>query len=66
MGLRKFLTPKIINKYTDEYRKNGFKGILKKGGLAFLIGFILFYLIRDSILYIIIPYLVAKGVIDIF
>ena len=64
--IKKFLTPKIIDRYTDVYRKEGFKGVLKKGGWKLVVGFILYYLIRDSILYLLIPYLIAKGIIDVF
>lgn len=38
---------------------------VKKLGWRFIIAFILFYLIRDTILYIIIPYLIYKGVISV-
>jgi len=58
---RKFLTPKIIDDYTNTYREKGFKGVLKRGGWKLLVGFILFYLIRDSIIYLILPYLAGKG-----
>ena len=34
---------------------------VKSLGWKFMLAFILFYLIRDSILYILIPYLIAKG-----
>lgn len=34
---------------------------VKKLGWKFMLAFFLFYLIRDSILYILIPYLIAKG-----
>ncbi len=37
-------------------------GEVKKLGWKFVAAFILFYLIRDTILYIIIPYLIAKGI----
>jgi len=37
-------------------------GEVKKLGWKFITAFILFYLIRDTILYIIIPYLIAKGI----
>lgn len=37
---------------------------VKKLGWKFIAGFILFYLVRDTILYIIIPYLIVKGVIS--
>ncbi|MGH8016122.1 MAG: hypothetical protein ACREBV_08025 [Candidatus Zixiibacteriota bacterium] len=35
---------------------------VKSLGWKFMLAFILFYLIRDSILYILIPYLIAKGI----
>ena len=35
---------------------------VKKLGWKFVAAFILFYLIRDTILYILIPYLIAKGI----
>lgn len=34
---------------------------VKSLGWKFVLAFILFYLIRDSILYLLIPYLIAKG-----
>jgi len=37
---------------------------VKKLGWKFILAFILFYLIRDSIIYILLPYLVYKGVIN--
>lgn len=35
---------------------------VKKLGWKFIATFIMFYLIRDTILYIIIPYLIARGI----
>jgi hypothetical protein len=49
--------------YTAIYKKEGFKGIVKKGGWKILFYFFMFYLIRDTIIYILLPYLVVKGVI---
>ncbi len=37
---------------------------VKSLGWKFIVGFVLFYLIRDTILYILIPYLIYKGVIN--
>ena len=37
-------------------------GEVKKLGWKFVTAFILFYLIRDTILYILIPYLIARGI----
>ena len=34
---------------------------VKRLGWKFVLAFILFYLIRDSILYILFPYLIARG-----
>ncbi len=36
---------------------------VKSLGWKFIVGFILFYLIRDTILYILIPYLIYNGAI---
>lgn len=37
---------------------------VRKLGWKFIVAFILFYLIRDAILYLLIPYLIYKGVIS--
>lgn len=37
---------------------------VKSLGWKFILAFVLFYLIRDSILYILIPYLIYRGVIN--
>jgi hypothetical protein len=52
----KLLKPKWIQIWTEIIKKEGFKSFLKQKGWKFLVAFILFYLVRDSILYIIIPY----------
>ena len=63
---RNFLKPRLITKYTEIYVKEGFRGVIKKGGWKILFYFFIFYLIRDSILYLLIPYLIGKGFIDNF
>ena len=47
--------PKFINEWRDIKREGGYKLLLKKKGWQVIVAFFLFYLIRDSILYIIIP-----------
>ncbi len=42
-------------------KESGFKELLKKRGWKFLLIIISYYIVRDSILYIIIPYLIAIG-----
>jgi|TARA_B100001564_G_scaffold50087_1_gene37057 hypothetical protein len=46
--------------WIDAYKKGGIKELLSQHGWKVIIGFFLFYLIRDSILYIIIPWLGYK------
>ena len=60
--MRKFLKPAWIEKYTEIYRQSGWKGIIKKGGVKLIIVFFLFYLIRDSILYLLPLYLGLQGI----
>jgi hypothetical protein len=49
--------PKFLLGWLDIKREGGYKLLLKKKGWQVFVAFILFYLIRDSILYILIPYL---------
>ena len=60
--MRKFLKPVWIEKYTEIYRQSGWKGIVKTGGIKLIIAFFLFYLIRDSILYLLPLYLGLQGI----
>ena len=54
---------KFIQRYLAIYKESGFKGLIKEGGWKLLFFFFMYYLIRDSILYILIPYLIVKGII---
>ena len=56
--IKKKLIPKFIKPYIDIYRELGFSGLIKKGGYKLLITIIIFYLIRDTILYVI-PFLMV-------
>ena len=62
MKIRKLLQLKFLVEYVAVFKETGFKGVLKKGGWKILFYFFMFYLIRDTILYIIIPYLILKGI----
>ncbi len=61
MKIKKLLRVKFLEEYIAVFKEDGFKGVLRKGGWKILFYFFMFYLIRDSILYILIPYLVVKG-----
>ena len=52
-----FRHPKFLQNWLKLYRDGGFLYLLKEKGFVVLVSFFLFYLIRDSILYIVIPYL---------
>ena len=60
--------PDVHSEAAQQKKRRGFLkfpkswGEVKKLGWKFVTAFILFYLIRDTILYIIIPYLIAKGI----
>ncbi|NIV73234.1 MAG: hypothetical protein GWN44_11365 [Calditrichae bacterium] len=43
-------------------KEHGFKELLRQRGLKFLMVIVIFYLIRDTILYLIIPFLVAREI----
>jgi len=49
--------PKFLLEWLDIKREGGYKLLLQKKGWQVFVASILFYLIRDSILYILIPYL---------
>lgn len=44
-------------------KNHGFKELFKRRGWKFLLIIVSYYTVRDSVIYIIIPYLIAKGVI---
>jgi hypothetical protein len=47
-------------------KNHGLKELFKRRGWKFLLIIISYYAVRDSIIYIILPYLVAIGIIDFF
>lgn len=44
-------------------RKFGLKAVLRKRGKKFLLLIIAYYLVRDTLLYIIIPFFIARGIL---
>ncbi|MBE50045.1 MAG: hypothetical protein CMB92_04810 [Flammeovirgaceae bacterium] len=60
MSFMNNLMPNFIKENINYYKKNGLKKTIKKLGWKVVLLVFLFYLIRDSILYIIIPYFVAR------
>lgn len=58
-----FLKPKFLIEWNKIRKEGGYKLLIKKKGWNVVIAFIVFYLVRDSILYLLIPYLAIKGII---
>jgi len=58
-----FYKPKFIQTWLDIKRDGGYRLLIKKKGWKIVSVFILFYLVRDSILYLLIPYLAVQGAI---
>jgi len=56
--------PDFIREWGDIRRKGGYKLLVREKGWTVVLAFFIFYLIRDSILYLIIPYLMMKGIIS--
>tara|TARA_B100000700_G_scaffold73561_1_gene82075 strand:- start:842 stop:1033 length:192 start_codon:yes stop_codon:yes gene_type:complete len=59
----KFVKPKFFLEWNDIRKEGGLKLLLKQKGPIVLVVFFLYYLIRDTILYILIPVLIAKEII---
>jgi len=56
--------PGFIREWGDIRRKGGYKLLIREKGWTVILAFFMFYLIRDSILYLIIPYLMMKNIIS--
>ena len=56
--------PDCIREWGDIRREGGYKLLIRKKGWTVVLAFFMFYLIRDSILYLIIPYLMMKDIIS--
>lgn len=65
-SLRDRLVPKFIREYVKIWRAEGFKELIKQKGWKVFAIIFFYYLIRDSTLYILIPYLIAKGLFSGF
>jgi len=51
------LKPKFLQNWIEIYKKGGFKVLMKEKGWKVVAVFFLYYLVRDSILYILIPWI---------
>lgn len=53
---------KTLAEIRATFRESGLRGVAKKYGWKLFLAFFMYYLIRDAILYLLIPYLIYKGV----
>ncbi len=62
--LHRFLVPRFIAAEVAIWRGLGLRGYVRKRGFRFFAAIFIYYLVRDTTLYIIIPYLLLTGVIS--
>lgn len=51
----------LVRQLRTERRELGWKGLLRKRGWGLVLAVVVFYLVRDVILYILIPLAIAVG-----
>lgn len=54
------LAPKFVREVRDVFKREGMRGAVKRYGWKLFAAFFVYYLIRDSIIYLLIPYLIAQ------
>jgi len=52
----------MFHAWKTTFKEEGFRGIVRRYGWKALGAVFVYYLVRDSFLYILIPYLIARGV----
>jgi hypothetical protein len=58
----KFLIPRFIAEWRDQIRQQGFRNFLRSKGWKIVLVFLVFYAIRDTILYVLIPYSILTSI----
>ena len=58
------LTPAFLKGYVKVFREKGLKEGIKTVGFPVAFGLFMFFLIKGVVLYILLPYLIAKGVFN--
>ncbi|MFQ5649114.1 MAG: hypothetical protein ACE5IY_04150 [bacterium] len=61
--LKNFLKPKFILEWRALWKEYGFKEFLRRKGWKVIVVIFVFYLVRDSFLYLLLPYLAARGLL---
>jgi hypothetical protein len=63
MDFKKIFKPRIIQEWTALLKEKGVKGFIQAKGWKVVAAIFLYYLVRDTILYVIIPVMIAQGFI---
>lgn len=63
MNLKHIFKPPIIQEWTSLLREKGLKAFVREKGWKIVAAVFMFYLVRDSIMYILIPVLITQGFI---
>lgn len=63
MNLKHIFKPPIIQEWTSLLREKGLKAFVREKGWKIVVAVFMFYLVRDSIMYILIPVLITQGFI---
>lgn len=61
MKFNKLFVPRKIDSLRHALKEKGLKKFLLEMGWKAALAIVLFYFIRDTILYLLIPYLIARG-----
>ena len=64
MKLRDLYTPLSIREWVALLREKGLKGFIAEKGWEVVLAIFTFYLVRDTVFYIIIPLLIAHGILS--
>lgn len=54
----------VLKECRSEFKNGGVKAVFKRFGWKIFLAFFMYYLIRDLILYVLIPYLLARHFIN--
>ncbi len=60
----RFMTPKFMYDWVKLIKQEGLKEFFKKKGWRIIAAIFFFYLVRDSILYLLLPYLIINNIIQ--
>lgn len=55
----------VIKLARETFRADGFRGLIRRFGWKVVVGFFAYYLFRDLALYVLLPWLAAKGVLSL-